>query len=126
MDSLDSPFTIEFGGKSIVKVAGDFEGYVQAETGSEPAVFTLNNGRLSSGDYVLGRSASEDRSFLPKPIFWFKKNDGSGLKVQTVTAQERGESYQLIFTGAGLIVEEGKVFGDLSGNDESKVILKLE
>ncbi|KAM0273549.1 hypothetical protein ACHAQH_008275 [Verticillium albo-atrum] len=112
MDTLELPFSIELGSASIAKVGGD---QVQAQTGSEPATFTLKDGLLSSGDYILGRYTSEDRSFLPKPVFWVKKSDSEGPKVQRVTAKEHG---------AGLTVEDGKVFADLSGNDESKLVFK--
>ncbi|KAG7142623.1 hypothetical protein HYQ45_000990 [Verticillium longisporum] len=124
MDTLDFPFSIELGGASIVQAAGNAEEPVQAKTGFKAAIFTLKDGRLSSGDFILGRYASEDRSFLPKPVLWFKKTDGDGPKVQRVTAKEKDGSFQLIFSGAGLIVEDGQVFADLSGNDESKLVAK--
>lgn len=97
MDSLPSSFTIEVNGNSIANVGADAEHGVQAQTGSDAAVFTLKDGRLHCGDWVLGRSAKEDRSFLPKQVMWFKESEVGRRGVQPVTASEKGESYQLRF-----------------------------
>lgn len=94
MDSLPSSFTIEVNGNPIVSVGSDAEHGVQATTGSNAAVFTLKDGRLQCGDWFLGRSIKEDRSFLPKPVLWFKSTEG----IQPVTASENGDSYQLRFS----------------------------
>lgn len=98
MDSLDTPFSIEINGHPIAKVSVDAEDRTQAKTGTEAAIFTLKDKHLQSGDYILGRSVTEDRSFLPKQVLWFKNTEENHSKVQPVTAQEKGESYQLKFT----------------------------
>ena len=134
MDSLDSPFTIEINGHPIAKVGDDTEDRTQAKTGSEAAIFTLKDKHLQCGDLILGRSVTEDRSFLPKQVLWFKNSEENHKKVQPVTAQEKGESYQLKFTStlyrrtihfqfdyansskdAGLIEEDGNVLAELGG-----------
>ena len=97
MDGLDASFTVEIHGAPIAKVGDDAEDRSQAETGSEAAVFTLSGGRLRSGDWILGRSTTENRSFLPKPVFWFKASGGSEGSVRAVTAHRDGDAYQLKF-----------------------------
>jgi hypothetical protein len=94
MDSLPSSFTIEVNGSPIARVSSDAEHGVPAKTGDDAAVFTLEDGRLRCGDWFLGRSMKEDRSFLPKPILWFKSIEG----VRPVTASENKDSYQLRFS----------------------------
>lgn len=48
----------------------------QADVNSgNAAIFSLNNGILESGDWYLGRFLVEDRSLLPKRVFWLKKED---------------------------------------------------
>jgi hypothetical protein len=98
MDSLDSPFTIEINGSPVSNIPDNAGLPVQANVGPDAAVFTLKNGRLQCGDRVLGRALTEDRSMLPKRILWFEGTSCSD-KIQPVTAQPEGKSYQLIFAG---------------------------
>jgi hypothetical protein len=101
MDNLDFSFTIEIDGTPIAKVSNDNkDSRVQAKTGSDAAVLTLKNGRLQSGDWILGRSTSEDRSLLPKQVFWFKASDGADSSVQPVAAHQDGESHELKFNNS--------------------------
>ena len=98
MDNLNASFTIEVDGKPIAKVGPDAEDRAQATTGSDAAVFTLKDGRLRSGEWVLARPLRENRSFAPKPVCWFKIPADSGeLRVHPVTAHEDGESYDIKF-----------------------------
>jgi hypothetical protein len=99
MDSLPSSFTIELNGSPVAKVGNDAEDRVQAKLGTEAAVFTLKNGRLECGDWVLGRNLTEDRSFLPKKVLWFKATEDNAKAVQPVTAHEDGDSFKLKFAG---------------------------
>jgi hypothetical protein len=94
MNSLPSSFTIVVNGNPIASVGSDAEHGVQATTGADAAVFTLKDGRLQCDDRFLGRSMKEDRSFLPKPVLWFKSTEG----IRPVTASEKGDSYQLRFS----------------------------
>ena len=55
METLSKPFTIQINDKYVTPVGSDAENGVQAKLGSEPATFTLKDGRLVSGDWVLGR-----------------------------------------------------------------------
>lgn len=98
MDSLESSFTIEINGSPISNISDDIELPIQAKVGTDAAVFTLKNGRLQCGDRVLGRSVTENRSMLPKQILWFGSNTNND-KIQLVTAQPDGNSYQLAFAG---------------------------
>lgn len=102
MQSLSAPFTIEVNGKSICSVGVSTEDYTQAKVGTDAAIFTLNDSRLQSGEWVLGRNTTEDRSMLPKKIFWFKAGSDIGKAVQPVTAYRNGESYQIRFAGMHL------------------------
>lgn len=98
MDSLPSHFTIELNGSSIANIKPDAEDRAQAVTGPDAAVFTLNEGKLQCGDWLLARPSREDRSFLPKPVRWFKiGSEGDKLPVQPVTVEEDGNSYKIKF-----------------------------
>ncbi|KAF1978552.1 hypothetical protein BU23DRAFT_549974 [Bimuria novae-zelandiae CBS 107.79] len=126
MDTLSASFTIEVDGTPIAKVGFSAEDRAQATTGPDAAVFTLKDGRLQSGDWVLARPMREDRSFAPKPVRWFKvSTEGDKLPVRPVTADEDGDSYKIKFANAGLMVDDdGNVLADLQGGIESKVVVK--
>jgi hypothetical protein len=98
MDSIPSPFTIEINGQPIAKVADSAEDQTKAQLGKDAAVFSLKNSRLQCEGWFVGRSLTENRSYGPKGVFWFKANAENEKKVQAVTAKKEGESYQLIFT----------------------------
>lgn len=103
MDTLSESFTIEIDGKPVAKVGDDTEDCVQATTGHDAAVFTLKDGKLQSGDWLLARPTREDRSFLPKPVRWFKKGtEDNQLPVHRVTAYEEGSSYKLKFASTSI------------------------
>jgi hypothetical protein len=112
MDNLDTPFTIEINGNPIAKTTEDAEKPVPAKVGSDAAVFTLKDGRLVCGDYVLGRNVTENRSMLPKPVFWFKAGVEKD-RVRPVTAEEEGSGHKIIFGGAPLKEADGAVFADI-------------
>ena len=97
MDSIPSTFTIEIGGKPVANVEKDAEDGSQAKLGAVPAIFSLKNSRLQSGDWIMGRNQVENRSYLPKRVSWYKANAENEKLVQLVTAKKEGESYQLIF-----------------------------
>jgi hypothetical protein len=99
MDSLPSSFTIVLDGSPVAKVAADSEDHVQAQLGEEAAVFTLKDGRLECDGWALGRNITENRSFLPKKVLWFKSNEENANVVQPVTAHEDGDSFKLKFAG---------------------------
>jgi hypothetical protein len=99
MQSLSAPFTIEVNGKPICSIDTNAEDYTQAKVGTDAATFTLKDGRLQSGEWFLGRNLTEDRSMLPKKVFWFKAGPEIENRVQIVTASRNGESYQLKFAG---------------------------
>ncbi|KAF1957861.1 hypothetical protein CC80DRAFT_469885 [Byssothecium circinans] len=121
MDSLNTPFTIEVNGSPIAPATAD---RAPAQTGTEPAVFTLKNGRLQSGDFFLSRATREDRSFLPKPVLWFKADaEGNDKAAKPVTVQQEGEKYLIKFANASLISEEGKVLADLAGGEYMRTLL---
>jgi hypothetical protein len=98
MDTLDTSFTIEVNGSPIARVSDDTDEPIPAKVGSDAAVFTLKNGRLECGNRVLGRNMTENRSMLPKQIYWFKKSLGME-KVRSVEAEEEGGGYKLMFGG---------------------------
>jgi hypothetical protein len=101
MNTLSDSFIIEVNGTPIArptKVGPDAEDRVQATTGPDAAVFTLQNGKLQSGDWVLARATREDRSFLPKPVRWFKVGaEGEKLAVHPVTAHKEGNLFKIKF-----------------------------
>jgi hypothetical protein len=99
MESLETSFIVEIDGTPIAQVSDDTKDRTQATTGSKAAVFTLKNGRLQSGDWLLGRNRTEDRSMLPKQVLWFPMSEDSEKLVKPVTAHQDGDSYQLKFGG---------------------------
>jgi hypothetical protein len=115
MESLSQPFTMRINGKPIAPVDPNADNVVQAQLGSEPATFELRNGRLVSGDWILGRNLTEDRSMGPKKVSWFKQGTEPATRLHPVTAYEEGGEHKLKFGGASLVAEEGGVFVDLFG-----------
>ena len=96
MDSLPKPFTIEVNGKPISMVDDIPDGREHAKVGSEPAVFELKNKRLQCDGHILARSLVEDRSLLPKRVYWFPAD--SSEQTHDVTASKDGEEYRLHFS----------------------------
>ncbi|KAF1946862.1 hypothetical protein EJ02DRAFT_450213 [Clathrospora elynae] len=123
MDSLPSPFTVEIDGKPITAASSSDSDRTQAKTGTDAAVFELKDSRLQSNGWILARARSEDRSFLPKQVYWFKED--TDTQVHAVTATKDGDSYQLKFSNAGLMVADGEVFADLLGDHPSQFVLKM-
>ncbi|KAH8723557.1 hypothetical protein GQ44DRAFT_309939 [Phaeosphaeriaceae sp. PMI808] len=130
MDSLDSAFTIEINGKAIGKIDNSRESRTQADVaaGNDAAVFTLKEGRLESAGWQLGRGLTEDKSFMPKQVLWFKTEVDSepfspdtSDNVRPVAAEKQGDSYTLLFHGSRLMEKDGSVFADLM-NGEMRAI----
>lgn len=119
MDSLDSPFTIELNGSPIANVGNNAEDKTQAKIGSEAAIFTLKDGRLQYGDWILGRNKTENRSMLPKEVYWFKSGADDEKRVKPVAAHQDGDSIQLKFGGSSLMLEDGNIFTDLLGGNKA-------
>lgn len=114
MDSLSAPFTIAFNEQYISPAPSEGSELTQATLGSEPASFKLENGRLQSGDWYLGRNLTEDRSKLPKKVFWFKATPENAKFCKPVEARKEGDAYDLRFGGAPLIEIEGKIYAALA------------
>ncbi|KAF2640585.1 hypothetical protein P280DRAFT_469334 [Massarina eburnea CBS 473.64] len=125
MNTLSASFTIEVNGTPIAKVGPDAEDRTHATIGPDAAVFTLKDGRLQSGDWILGRPMREDRSLGPKAVRWFRARDGDHKLVNPVTAHEDGHSYKIEISAPGLMIQEDKVFVDLLGNDLADVVVKI-
>lgn len=115
MDSLDAPFTIELNGSPIANVGSNAEDKTQAKCGSDAAVFTLEDGHLKHGEWVLGRNKTENRSMLPKEVYWFKAGEDIDKRVKPVAAHRDGDAIQLRFEGSSLMLEDDKIFTDLLG-----------
>lgn len=99
METLAKPFTIQINDKFVAPADAGAEDGAQAKLGSEPATFTLKDGRLISGDWILGRNLTENRSMGPKKIAWFKEGSDSAKRLHAVNAQQEGDSHQLKFGG---------------------------
>jgi hypothetical protein len=97
MDSIPSSFTIEIDGKPLASIDQGAEDGTQAKLGAESAIFSLKNSRLQSGDWIMGRNLRENRSYLPKPVSWYKASAENEKQVQPVMVKKEGELYQLIF-----------------------------
>ncbi|KAF7157289.1 hypothetical protein CNMCM5623_001412 [Aspergillus felis] len=86
MADLPSSFIITLNGTPIAKnFESEEDERIHAGTdGNNPAVFTLNDGLLECDGWYLGRGLIEDRSMLPKPVFWHKK----GAEVDVASIQK--------------------------------------
>jgi hypothetical protein len=98
MDNIPSPFTIEINGKPVTKFDESANEYSQAKLGTDAAVFNLKNKQLQCGDWIMGRDLTENRSFGPKKVSWYKVNAENEGRVQPVTAKKEEGAYQLTFT----------------------------
>ncbi|USP77424.1 hypothetical protein yc1106_04698 [Curvularia clavata] len=117
MDSLPAPFTVEIDGHPVAKPQADTQDRTHAKTGSEPAVFELKDKRLQSNGHVLARALAENRSLMPKMVFWFKAD--TATPIHDVVATKDGESYKLEFSGAGLMTQDDGVFADIMGSEST-------
>ncbi|KAH7353181.1 hypothetical protein BKA66DRAFT_430500 [Pyrenochaeta sp. MPI-SDFR-AT-0127] len=106
MDFIPSPFTIEIDGKPIAKIDENAKDGTQARLGEDAAVFSLQSSRLRSGEWIIGRSLTENRSYGPKKVSWYKANAENENQVQPVMAKKEGEAYQLTFTKGMLMVDD--------------------
>jgi len=114
MESLDFSFKIEVDGHAIAKADEGDQGPTQAVLGDNAAIFTLHNSILRSGDWILARNKTENRSLLPKKVLWFKSGTENEEYAQPVSAEPHGSSYQIKFSGASLVAENGGVFAETS------------
>ncbi|KAJ5691426.1 hypothetical protein N7488_012161 [Penicillium malachiteum] len=100
MSSIKRSFQIKINDQAVAPVDDNGEDQIQASFGPDAAVFTLTDGRLESNGWYLGRYLVEDRSLLPKRVYWFRK--GSGVEpdwIHLVSAEPSGTSYSLLFSG---------------------------
>ncbi|KAF2847526.1 hypothetical protein T440DRAFT_471041 [Plenodomus tracheiphilus IPT5] len=125
MDSLDFSFKIEIDGKAIAVINNEDQSPIQAALGDNAAIFTLKNNELKSGDWILARNKSEDRSLLPKQVFWFKSGTESADRAQPVSAKKDGSDYQIKFADASLLADDGKVFVELMGDGQPNSVIKV-
>lgn len=99
MDSLDFSFKIEVDGKAIAEADEGDQSPTQAVLGDKAAIFSLQNSILKSGNWILARNKTEDRSLLPKKVLWFKLGAGNADCAQPVSAEKHGSDYQIRFSG---------------------------
>lgn len=97
MESLPRPFTITVDGQKVAPPVENGDDRIHATTGNDAAIFTLNDCHLQSNGWFLGRFQVEDRSLLPKRVYWFKA--GQEDSIQPVFAVEEGDSVVLKFAG---------------------------
>ncbi|KAE8383718.1 hypothetical protein BDV26DRAFT_250674 [Aspergillus bertholletiae] len=127
-ESFDTAFIISIGDAFIRRAdESSTESTFQATTGNrdDAAVFTLTDRVLRSGDWTLSRYTSEDRSLLPKPVYWFREE---GL-AQEVSLEQEGESWLVESGGAPFVALDGKVFAQLIHQGEgaqAKVVVVSE
>lgn len=95
-DLASTSFTIKVNGNPITN-PGEIDDRLQAQTGSDAAVFTLKHDRLTSGGNFLGRHLVEDRSLLPKKVYWVKAEDED--RIQHVQVSQHDNVYHLNFGG---------------------------
>lgn len=100
MESIEREFIIKINNQSVALPENNDEPRVHASLGpTSPAVFTLVEGYLKSSGWILGRALVEDRSLLPKKVFWFDEQHSDLGLIQKTRAVPDGESYVLEFAG---------------------------
>jgi hypothetical protein len=98
MDSIPSSFAIEINGKTIARVDESAEDRTQAKLGQDIAIFSLKDNRLRCGGWIMGRDLTENRSYGPKKVSWYKESTENQDRVRLVSAKKEGDAYRLIFT----------------------------
>ncbi|RSL83720.1 hypothetical protein BHE90_000369 [Fusarium euwallaceae] len=124
MDSLPRPFTITVDGQKVAPPVENGDDRIHAATGSDAAVFTLNDCHLQSNGWFLGRYQVEDRSLLPKRVYWFKA--GQEDRIQPVFAVEEEGSIVLKFGGSPLVAIDALLFATLLGEPQQKVEINYQ
>lgn len=100
MESIEGKFIIEVDGQPVAMPENSDEPRIHASLGpTSPAVFTLVDGYLKSRGWILGRALVEDRSLLPKKIFWFNEQESDLGLIQKTRAVSDGNSFVLGFAG---------------------------
>jgi hypothetical protein len=100
MESIEREFVIEIDNQSVGLPETNDEPRVHASLGPKtPAVFTLVDGYLKSNGWILGRALVEDRSLLPKKVFWFDEQKSDLGLIQKTRAVPDGDSFVLEFAG---------------------------
>ncbi|KAI8650020.1 hypothetical protein LRP88_11340 [Fusarium phalaenopsidis] len=124
MESLPRPFTITVGGQKVAPPVENGDDRIHATTGNDAAVFTLNDCHLRSNGWFLGRYQVEDRSLLPKRVYWFRA--GQEDRIQPVFAAEEGDSVVLKFGGSPLVAIESLLFATLLDEPKQKVEINYQ
>ncbi|KAJ5281874.1 hypothetical protein N7478_007246 [Penicillium angulare] len=125
MTSIEGAFTIKVDGQTVSNAEDNGEGKIQASFGSEPATFTLIDGRLESNGCYLSRALVEDRSLLPKRVYWFRKEEGNASAIHVVTAKPNGTTCSLLFSGAPLMSSNNLLFADLMQDQGASVEITM-
>ncbi|KAJ4177524.1 hypothetical protein NW767_010148 [Fusarium falciforme] len=124
MNSLPRPFTITVDGQKVAPPVENGDDRIHATTGNDAAVFTLNDCHLKSNGWFLGRYQVEDRSLLPKRVYWFQA--GQEDRIQPVFAVEEGDSVVLKFGGSPLVAIESLLFATLLDEPKQKVEINYQ
>ncbi|KAM0350570.1 hypothetical protein ACHAPU_003054 [Fusarium lateritium] len=105
---LPTPESVEDGYRCVAEMEG----------GRPPAVFEMNPSsdfgpsQLVSGPFALGRHQVEDRSLMPKPLVWVKREYIQSL--QPLDIKDRGNGNEILFQGGqGIILQDGKLFSPM-------------
>ena len=99
MENIEGSFIIEVDNQPIGRAEDNGEPQVHASLGPNPAIFNLIDGHLECEGWALGRSLIEDRSLLPKRVFWFNKKHIGLESIHKTKAITAGDSYELEFSG---------------------------
>lgn len=109
--SIQGPFKILVNNQAVAPVSDNGEDQIQATLGPDAAIFTLMNGRLECNGWYLSRGLIEDRSLLPKRVFWFRKGVIDGDITHRVSAEANGGSYKLWISGSYYCTGHRKMTG---------------
>ncbi|KAJ5113048.1 hypothetical protein N7456_001582 [Penicillium angulare] len=125
MTSIEGAFTIKVDDQTVSRAEDSGEDKFQASFGPEPATFTLTDGRLESNGWYLSRALVEDRSLLPKRVYWFRKGDANANAIHVVTAKPNGATCSLLFSGAPLMSSNNLLYADLMQDQGASVEITM-
>ncbi|KAB8214218.1 hypothetical protein BDV33DRAFT_209460 [Aspergillus novoparasiticus] len=120
-DSLREPFPISIGDFYIAKVYDSnlAASRVQAKTGNrdDAAIFTLTDGVLRSGDWILSCAMAEDRGLRPKAVYWFRKvEDAAPIRLKI----HIDDTWVITSQGGTFIEKDGFVVVPIAGSEANE------
>ncbi|KAF4331991.1 hypothetical protein FBEOM_14219 [Fusarium beomiforme] len=134
MSSIPKRFSIVINDKHVIQPTEEEDELCHAQvadkSSTKPAVFELEDDRLISGEWALGRHPATPHIIGYKPLVWVKKENNRTL--HPVIVKEREEGPQLRFgdssvdqTGRPLGLQVNKLFVSNFDDDDQDLTVEL-